>query len=138
MEGFRQNYGTERHPNFDAKTMKTSYAAIAPFVTKDGSLIRELMHPAQHGSGAMSFAEAVVDSGGTTALHLHRNSEEIYHVTHGAGRMRLGKDEFDIRAGDTITIAPGTKHNVTNTGGEALKILCVCHPAYSDEDTNLL
>ena len=86
----------------------------------------------------MSFAEAVVASGGTTALHIHRNSEEIYHVTQGAGRMRLGKDEFDIRAGDTIVIAPGTPHNVTNTGREALKILCVCHPAYSDEDTNLL
>lgn len=118
--------------------MKTSYADIAPFVTKDGSLIRELMHPAQHGPGAMSFAEAVVESGGTTALHLHRSSEEIYHVTHGAGRMRLGKNEFDIRAGDTITIAPGTNHNVTNTGTEALKILCVCYPAYSDEDTALL
>ena len=118
--------------------MKTTYDDIVPFVTKDGSLIRELMHPAQHGPSLMSFAEAVVESGGTTALHLHRNVEEIYHVTQGRGRMRLGKDEFGIRAGDTITIAPGTQHNVTNTGSEPLKILCVCHPAYSDEDTVLL
>lgn len=118
--------------------MKTAYADIAPFVTKDGSLIRELMHPANHGPGAMSFAEAIVESGATTALHLHPNSEEIYHVTNGVGRMLLGEEEFDIRAGDTIKIKPGTAHNLTNTDAAPLRILCVCHPAYSDEDTVLL
>ena len=118
--------------------MKTAYNEITSFVTKDGSEIRELMHPSTHGAGTMSFAEAIVEAGVTTLLHLHWNSEEIYHVTYGAGRMRLGKNEFDIRAGDTVVITPGTRHNVTNTGAEALKILCVCHPAYSHEDTTLL
>ena len=118
--------------------MKTAYADIAPFVTKDGSVIRELMHPAQHGLSAMSFAEATVEAGGATLLHCHRNSEEIYHITQGTAKMRMGNSEFDIRAGDTITIPPGTPHNVTNSGREALKILCVCHPPYADEDTALL
>ena len=118
--------------------MKTTYADIAPFVTKDGSVIRELMHPSTHGASAMSFAEAIVEAGGTTLMHLHRKSEEIYHLTQGTGKMRMGKVEFDIRSGDTITIPPGTPHNVTNTGDAALKILCVCHPAYADDDTALL
>lgn len=118
--------------------MNTHYAEIPAFVTKDGSLIRELMHPARHGLGAMSFAEATVDAGATTQLHLHVRAEEIYHITQGSGTMRLGDAEFAIQAGDTITIAPGTRHNVTNTGAEAMKILCACHPAYSDEDTRLL
>jgi mannose-6-phosphate isomerase-like protein (cupin superfamily) len=118
--------------------MKTAYAEIAPFVTKDGSVIRELMHPAQHGSSTMSFAEASVDPRATTRMHLHRAAEEIYHITQGTGKMRLGKAEFDIRRGDTIVIPPGTPHNVTSDGDEALKILCVCHPAYADEDTTLL
>ena len=118
--------------------MKTAYAEIVAFITKDGSAIRELMHPSQHGSSSMSFAEATIEPGGTTLLHLHQKAEEIYHITQGTGTMRMGNAEFDIRCGDTITIAPGTKHNVTNAGSEALKILCVCHPAYSDEDTTLL
>ena len=118
--------------------MKTVYAEITPFVTKDGSEIRELMHPAQHGKSTMSFAEAIVEAGDTTRMHLHADSEEIYHVTHGKGKMWLGETEFDIRCGDTIKIPPGTRHNVTCTGGEALKILCLSHPAYSDEDTVLL
>ncbi len=117
--------------------MKTTYTEIPPFITKDGSVIRELMHPATHGVSTMSFAEAIVEAGDTTLMHLHQRAEEIYHITSGAGTMRLGGIEFDINNGDTITIPPGTRHNVTNTGVEALKILCVCHPAYSDEDTTV-
>ena len=118
--------------------MKTAYAEITSFVTKDGSEIRELMHPAQHGSSAMSFAEAIIEARATTRLHIHMRTEEIYHVTDGEGTMRMGDIELSIRCGDTVTIAPGTQHNVTNTGVQPLKILCVCHPAYTDEDTELL
>lgn len=117
--------------------MKTAYAEIKPFVTKDQSTIRELMHPARHVASTVSFAEATVDRGHTTVMHLHRNSEEIYHVTGGTGTMRMGADEFDIRHGDTIFIAPGTPHNVTNTGRDLLKIICVSSPPYADDDTVL-
>ena len=120
------------------KTMKTAYAEIVPFITKDGSTIRELFHPAVHGRGSMSFAEAIVPVGATTLLHLHRASEEIYYIALGEGRMRLGDEVFAIRAGDTIAIPPGTQHNVENTGVCELKILCVCHAPYADNDTVLL
>lgn len=118
--------------------MKTAYADAPPFITKDRSVIRELMHPGQHAPSTMSFAEAIIDTGGTTLMHFHRTSEEIYHVTQGSGTMRLGIAEFGIRAGDTIMISPGTRHNVTNTGNAPLKIVCVCHPPYADDDTQLL
>ncbi len=117
--------------------MKTAYAEITPFMTKDRSTIRELMHPARHAASAVSFAEATVEAGNTTVMHFHRNSEEIYHVTEGAGTMRLGAAKFDIYQGDTIFIAPGMLHNVTNTGRDALKIICVSNPPYADDDTVL-
>ena len=107
-------------------------------MTKDASLIRELIHPSQHGPTTMSFAEATVEAGGTTLMHLHRESEEIYHITQGMGTMRLGGAEFEIHVGDTINIAPGTPHNVTNTGVAQLKIICVSCPPYADGDTALV
>jgi mannose-6-phosphate isomerase-like protein (cupin superfamily) len=118
--------------------MKTAYASIVPFITKDGSQIRELMHPAHHGNRAQSFAEATVLPGSKTTLHRHRVAEEIYHVTQGAGRMTLGEDEFDVAVGDTICIAPGTAHCIACVGEVALKILCACSPAYAHEDTKIL
>jgi mannose-6-phosphate isomerase-like protein (cupin superfamily) len=121
--------------------MKTVYASMTPFVTKDGSQIRELMHPARHaalGSRAQSFAEAIVLPGTQTELHRHRRSEEIYHITQGAGRMTLGERQFDVGVGDTVCIAPGTAHCIACVGAVALKFLCTCAPAYAHEDTDLL
>ena len=117
---------------------KTTLAEIAPYITKDGSEIRELLHPAQHAVRQQSLAEAVVAVGGRTELHRHHVTEEIYHVTRGQGLMTLGGQRFAIAAGDSIAIAPGTPHCVENTGAEALHILCCCAPAYAHDDTELL
>jgi mannose-6-phosphate isomerase-like protein (cupin superfamily) len=114
------------------------YAEIAPYVTKDGSEIRELMHPAVHGNRAQSLAEATVPPGAETLLHRHRVTEELYHVTAGTGLMTLGERVFEVHAGDTVCIPPGTPHRIRNTGAGSLRILCCCSPAYSHEDTELL
>jgi len=118
--------------------MLTRYRNQAPFETKDGSEIRELMHPAVHGNRRQSLAEAIVYPGQTTALHWHRNSEELYHVTAGEGLMTLDEEQFPITVRDTIAIAPRRAHCVHNSGSEPLVILCCCSPAYAHEDTELL
>ncbi|MCG6967178.1 MAG: cupin domain-containing protein [Chromatiaceae bacterium] len=118
--------------------MLTRYRNQAAFETKDGSEIRELMHPGVHGNAAQSLAEARIAPGQTTALHWHRKSEELYHVTAGQGLMTLGNERFEILPGDTVAIAPGTPHCAQNTGSETLVILCCCSPPYSHEDTELL
>jgi mannose-6-phosphate isomerase-like protein (cupin superfamily) len=118
--------------------MKSSYMAVVPYVTKDGSEIRELMHPAVHGNRAQSLAEATVPPGAETLLHRHRATEELYHVTQGTGLMTLADRTFEMRAGDTVCIPPGTPHRIRNVGTEPLKILCACAPAYSDDDTELV
>jgi mannose-6-phosphate isomerase-like protein (cupin superfamily) len=119
--------------------VKTSRAGVAPYVTKDGSEIRELMHPAVHGyPGASSLAEATVPPGAETALHRHRVTEELYHVTAGVGLMTLGAEAFEVRPGDTVCIPPGTPHRIRSIGTGPLKILCCCSPAYAHDDTELL
>lgn len=118
--------------------MRSRYADCTPYITRDGSEIRELMHPAVHGNRHQSLAEATVLPGATTRLHRHHATEEIYHVTAGSGLMRMGDEEFAIQPGDTVCIPPGTAHAVRNTGEEPLRILCCCSPAYSHADTELL
>ena len=118
--------------------MKSRYAALPAYVTKDGSTIRELMHPSVHGNAQQSLAEATVEPGAQTALHRHRRTEEIYHVTAGEGLMMLGDARFAVGVGDTVCIAPGTPHCIANTGAVPLTILCACAPAYAHDDTELL
>ena len=119
-------------------TNKTALADCSPYLTKDGSEIRELLHPTLHAVRHQSLAEAVVPPGSTTLLHRHRRSEEIYHVTQGCGRLTLSATTLAIGPGDSIAIAPGTAHCVENTGSTPLHILCCCAPAYAHEDTELL
>jgi mannose-6-phosphate isomerase-like protein (cupin superfamily) len=109
-----------------------------PFITADGSSIRELAGLPSGNAENQSLAEAAVPPGGETIEHLHRRSEEIYLFTHGSGRMRLGEEERPVRAGDCVVIAPGTAHKLWADEQHALVLLCCCAPAYSDADTVLL
>ena len=118
--------------------IKTTYNNIKSYITKDGSEIRELMHPDVHGNIRQSLAEAIVKVGGETILHKHLHSEEIYHITVGHGVMSLGNEQFEVKIGDTICIPPGTSHKIRNTGEIPLSILCCSCPAYSHDDTELL
>ena len=108
-----------------------------PFETLDGSMIREIAHPSWTAARNQSLAEATVPPGGQTTAHLHRRAEELYFFTAGSGRMRLGEQERDVRAGDCVVIPPGTEHALANTGSEPLVLLCCCAPAYSHDDTVL-
>lgn len=114
------------------------YSFVKPYITKDGSEIRELMHPQVHGNSSQSLAEATVPPGCTTALHRHYKTEEIYHVTGGAGLMTLGAERFPVQPGDTVLISPGIPHCIEAIGDQPLCILCCCSPAYDHEDTELL
>jgi len=118
--------------------MKQVYGEVRPYITKDGSTIRELMHPDVHGNKAQSLAEATVPAGTTTQLHRHALTEELYHITSGKGRMRLGDKLFIVDVGDTVCIRPGTPHCIEALGDASLKLLCCCAPAYSHGDTELL
>ena len=118
--------------------MRTRLADIPAYVTKDGSEIRELMHPDQHGNRAQSLAEAVVPAGTRTLLHRHLTSEELYHITSGEGMLTLGGEKLKVSSGDTALIPPGTPHCIEAIGTRPLKILCCCSPAYRHEDTEIL
>lgn len=117
--------------------MKTSRHQISAYRTKDGSEIRELLHPEQHGGKNQSLAEATVLSGQTTQKHFHKQTEEIYFILEGSGQMFLGDEVFEVRAGDSVLINPGTTHCIQNNAPEILRFLCCCSPAYQHNDTFL-
>ena len=108
---------------------------VAPFATKDGSEIRELLAHRNSAIRNQSLAEARLPAGASTQEHFHPRAEEIYYLTHGTGRMRIGGETREVKAGDAIAIPPGQKHKLWNTGDETLRLLCCCAPAYEHDDT---
>lgn len=114
------------------KVIRTS--ELEPIVPPDGSEVREIARPPDSARN-QSLAEATIRPGGETAEHFHRASEEIYHFVSGAGRMRLGDDESEVRPGETVVIPPGTRHKLWNPGNDPLVLLCCSSPPYYDDDT---
>ncbi len=112
------------------KTIPTAYT------TKDGSRIKELLHPNQVPLlQNQSLAEATIGPGDTTKRHHHILSEEIYYILQGEGFLYLGDETRLMKRGDVAVIPPSTPHHIYNSGRDDLKILCCCAPAYSHEDT---
>lgn len=106
-----------------------------PFITKDGSEIRELLAHRNAAIRNQSLAEARLPAGAATDEHYHVRTEEIYYITHGSGRMRIDGELREVRVGDAIAIPPGARHKLWNTGPETLRLLCCCAPAYEHGDT---
>ncbi len=116
----------------------SSYNSIKAYITKDGSEIREIIHPTIHGNQNISLAEARVKPGKETEPHFHQKSEEIYQVTSGQGILRIEDEEYEVESGFAVTIMPGQVHSLTNTGNKDLVVTCCCAPAYEHEDTKLI
>jgi mannose-6-phosphate isomerase-like protein (cupin superfamily) len=111
---------------------------LEPFITRDGSTIREIAGPSWTPARNQSLAEATVPAGGRTAAHFHRRTEELYFFLAGTGELRVGGEWRAVARGDCAVIPPGTVHELVNDGAEPLVLLCCCAPAYSHEDTVLV
>jgi uncharacterized RmlC-like cupin family protein len=74
--------------------MRVKRGELEALVTKDGSWIREMIHPKKDGPGAMSFAEAVVPPDAETIAHAHETFEEIYFVLGGGSECAWATKSF--------------------------------------------
>lgn len=115
--------------------MKPETAPPTPYVTKDGSMIRELVHPSMHPGLGVSLAEAVVEGGQSTEKHFHISFDEIYYCLEGAGVLHINDVPNPFAPGSYYLLPKGSTHYLTAT--TKLRLLCVCCPGYTHDDTML-
>src|ERR1044071_7997103 len=77
-----------RHPARTKMEIKQASSA-PPFITKDGSEIRELLAYRNSSIRNQSLAEARLPAGASTQEHYHVCTEEIYYLLEGTGQMRI-------------------------------------------------
>jgi mannose-6-phosphate isomerase-like protein (cupin superfamily) len=108
--------------------------SAAVIQTPHGSEIRPLIDRTTSPIERCSLAEEVLPAGGRVGRHHHLETEEVYYILSGEGRMTIGSEEREVGAGDAIFIPRGSVHTLENTGQTQMTILLVCGPAYSYED----
>ncbi|HEV7905183.1 MAG TPA: cupin domain-containing protein [Pyrinomonadaceae bacterium] len=102
--------------------------------TPHGSEIRPLIDRTTSEIELCSLAEEVLPAGASVGRHHHLETEEVYYLLAGRGRMTVGAETREVAAGDAVFIPRGATHSLENTGDEAIRLLLVCGPAYSRED----
>lgn len=62
--------------------------------------------------------------GFTPFVHTHKLNEEVYIVLSGSGKFMVDGDEFDIREGSVIRVAPAGERAIA-AGEEDLAYICI-------------
>jgi mannose-6-phosphate isomerase-like protein (cupin superfamily) len=102
--------------------------------TPHGSEIRPLIDRTTSEIERCSLAEEVLPVGARVGRHHHLETEEVYYILHGNGRMTVGDEVREVASGDAVYIPRGQTHTLENTGTEPMTLLLVCGPAYSLQD----
>ena len=60
-------------------------------------------------------SKTILHAGKQTGGHNHSGQEEVYIFMKGEGKMVVGTNTYNVKAGDTILIPDGDFHKVWNT-----------------------
>ena len=89
-----------------------------------------LLAPAQFSSRNLAITWVQGAQGSRQSLHSHPDSEQVYVIVAGRGRMMVDGQEQDVGAGTMVLIPPGAQHAIHNPGPGQLNMptfaLCRC------------
>ena len=70
-------------------------------------------------------------------LHTHKTHEELYFILRGEGTYQVDGEQFPVKEGAVVRVAPEGKRALKNTGKENLTMLCIQYKAnaFTDADS---
>jgi len=93
-----------------------------------------LMDAGDLGSRNLTVTWLDIQPGGEQRSHSHADSEQVYVIVSGAGKMTVAGDVEQVGQGDLIFIPPATDHSIVNEGSEPLVIISAASPPVSMEE----
>ena len=111
------------------KAMETTEQNPVEMEGATGVRMRMLIGPAE-GAANFHMRQFEVEPGGNTPHHAHDYEHEVL-ILGGAGVAVGEQGEQAVKAGDVVWVPANEKHQFRNTGGDALKFICLI-PAPQD------
>ncbi len=69
-----------------------------------------------------SFRKRVLHKGASIGYHL-QETDEVYYMLSGSGKMTINGKEFAVKSGDAILTRSGSSHGLVQTGAGDLSII---------------
>jgi mannose-6-phosphate isomerase-like protein (cupin superfamily) len=107
--------------------------ASAPKRELDGLTSHILLEEGDAPGGELAVTWVDVDPGAEQKAHSH-GPQQVYVITRGSGRMRVGDEEREVRDGHMVFIPPDTEHGIVNTGEGVLTYISAATPAFPVTD----
>lgn len=101
----------------------------APKRELEGLVAHILLQEGDAPGGELSITWVEVEPGAQQPPHSH-GPQQVYVITRGSGRMKVGDDDRDVTAGHMVFIPPNTEHGIVNTGDEVLTYVSAATPAF--------
>jgi mannose-6-phosphate isomerase-like protein (cupin superfamily) len=86
------------------------------------------------GSRNMTVTWVDVPPGAEQRAHSHPDSEQVYVIVRGQGRMSVAGDTEEVGEGDLVFIPPATNHAIVNDGADTLIYVAAAAPPVSMEE----
>ena len=101
----------------------------APTRELDGLVSHILLEEGDAPGSEMSITWVDVEPGNEQPHHSH-DPQQVYVITRGRGRMKVGEEERDVSAGSMVFIPSNAVHGIVNTGDETLTYVSAATPAF--------
>ena len=108
---------------------------------KDGAVVPdicgtavEMINARTADSTKVSFAKLIIAPGQRSRRHYHKETEEIYYILTGSGKVIIGAEGFEVGPGHAIFLPIGVSHQIINTGDHDLVFVCADAPVFDEGD----
>jgi mannose-6-phosphate isomerase-like protein (cupin superfamily) len=123
----RQHISTrvdESHDGHNQRMKKVSLADVPEEgVSHDPQIRKRVLLRRGDVPHLTNFTRSRLAPGQVARAHAHADMHEVFYVESGRGAMKIDDQELRLEAGVCVAVAPGERHEITNTGATDLLLI---------------
>jgi len=103
---------------------------------RGGQISHLLLGPGDFGAKNLTITWVEGEPESRQSNHTHPDSEQVYVIVRGRGRMCVGEESSLVQEGTMILIPPGASHSIENVGEDPLVYVSATAPPFALPDVD--
>lgn len=85
----------------------------------------------------LSVKQEIMPSQTAEKLHFHHHAEQFFYILKGEAVFYTNDEKFSVKAGESISILPKSKHYISNESENDLEFLVISNPSTNNDRTEV-